>query len=102
MKESILKNTSVAVAIKISASAFVSLSLLLDLRKNEAITVDPIWVLWVESHELVEENVSHRGHTHGRARVARVSSDGGIDLWMVRFVSVFFLRAPLGWESTYC
>lgn len=50
------------------------------LRKDETISVDPIRVLGVECHELVEEDVCNRSHTHGSARVARVGFGGGIDL----------------------
>jgi hypothetical protein len=50
-------------------------------RKDETIAVDPIGVLGVESHELVPDNVSHRGHAHRGARVARVGRESGIDLY---------------------
>lgn len=50
------------------------------IRENESITVDPVGVLGVEAHELVEQNVSHWGHTHGGTRVARVGLGGGINL----------------------
>lgn len=49
-------------------------------RENETVAVEPIGVLWVESHELVPEDVGDRGHAHGGARMARVGFDGGIDL----------------------
>ena len=49
-------------------------------RQHEAISVQPVWVLGVEGHEFVEEDVGDRCHTHGRARVARVGLEGGIDL----------------------
>jgi hypothetical protein len=49
-------------------------------RENKAIAIDPVWVLGVERHELVEHNVSHRGHAHRGARVARVGLECGIDL----------------------
>lgn len=48
--------------------------------KDEAVTVEPLWVLWVEGHELVEQDVGHWGHSHGRTRVARVGGERGIDL----------------------
>jgi len=50
------------------------------IRENETITVDPVGVLGVEGHELVEQNVSHGGHAHGGTRVARVRLGGGINL----------------------
>lgn len=51
-----------------------------DVRENEAITVDPFGVLGVEGHELVEEDVGHRGHAHGGAGMARVGLEGRIHL----------------------
>ena len=50
------------------------------IRENKTITVDPVGVLGVEVHELVEQNVGHGGHAHGGTRVARVSLGGGINL----------------------
>jgi hypothetical protein len=49
-------------------------------REDEAIAVDPVGVLGVESHELVEQDVGRRGHAHRGARVAGVGLEGGIDL----------------------
>lgn len=51
-----------------------------DLRENESVSVDPIGVLGVETHELVEKNVRDRGHTHGCTGVTRVGFSGRIDL----------------------
>ena len=51
-----------------------------DLREDKSIAVEPIWVLWIEGHELVEEDVGRRGHAHRGTRVTRVGSEGGIDL----------------------
>lgn len=51
-----------------------------DIRENETITVEPVGVLGVEVHELVEQNVSHGGHAHGGTRVTRVGLGGGINL----------------------
>ena len=50
------------------------------LRENKAIPVEPIWVLGVEVHEFVKEDMSYRGHAHGSARMAGVGFRGGIDL----------------------
>jgi hypothetical protein len=49
-------------------------------REDETIAVDPVGVLGVESHELVEQDVGRRGHAHRGARVAGVGLEGGIDL----------------------
>ena len=51
-----------------------------NVREDESIAVDPFGVLWVESHELVEQDVGHRGHAHGSTRVARVGLSRSIDL----------------------
>ena len=84
-----------------------------DLREDKSVAVQPLGVLGVELHELVEKDVGNRRHTprttlvkpspmlstllclflffffffflfhlHGRARVARVGVEGGIDLLM--------------------
>jgi hypothetical protein len=50
------------------------------LREDETVAVDPFGVLGVESHELVPDDVGHRGHTHGGTRMARVCLECGIDL----------------------
>lgn len=51
-----------------------------DVRKDEAIAVEPVRVLRVESHELVEKNVRNRCHAHRGTGVTRVRFRGGIDL----------------------
>lgn len=50
------------------------------LRENESITIDPVGVLGVESHEFVEKDVGNRCHTHGRTGMPGVGCEGGIDL----------------------
>ena len=49
-------------------------------REDKAVAVDPVGVLGVESHELVEQDVGHRGHAHGGTGVTGVRLEGGIDL----------------------
>ena len=49
-------------------------------REDKSIAVDPFGVLGIESHELVEKNVGHRGHAHRGARMAGVGLSRGIDL----------------------
>lgn len=51
-----------------------------NVRENKSVAVNPIGVLWVEGHELVEENVGHRGHAHRGARMAGIGLGRGIDL----------------------
>lgn len=48
-------------------------------REDEAIAVDPIRVLGVEVHELVEEDVGNRCHAHWSTRMPRVGRERGID-----------------------
>jgi hypothetical protein len=43
-----------------------------DLREDEAVSVDPAGVLWVEGHEFVEEDVGGRRQAHRGARMAGV------------------------------
>lgn len=48
--------------------------------EDEAVAVEPLGVLRVEGHELVEQDVGDRSHAHGRTGVARVGLERGIDL----------------------
>ena len=63
-----------------SSSIFIDPRILMDLREDETISVEPFWILWIECHEFVEQNVGNRCHAHRGARVARVRLVGGIDL----------------------
>lgn len=49
-------------------------------REHKAVAIDPFGILWVERHELVEQDVGHGGHAHGGTRVTRVGLECGIDL----------------------
>ena len=49
-------------------------------REDKSVAVQPLRVLGVELHELVEQDVGDRRHAHGRTGVARVGVEGGIDL----------------------
>jgi hypothetical protein len=51
-----------------------------DVREDEAIAVDPIWILRIERHELIEKNMTNGRHSHRRTWVSRVCFKGGIDL----------------------
>lgn len=64
------------------------------LRENKSITIDPVGVFGVESHAFVEKNVGNRCHAHGRAGVAGVGFEGGINLH-IRLQSVVFWFALL-------
>jgi hypothetical protein len=100
VKQSILEHAAVAVAIQLRSAGILETrsfpsrverlfqaisNLVLDegrkyIRENETITVGPVRVLGVEVHELVEQNVGHRGHTHRGTGVTGVSLRGGINL----------------------
>ena len=64
------------------------------IREHKSVTVHPVRVLWVERHELVEQNVGDRGHTHRRTGVAGVGLGGGIDLYITT-VSVMIVAIAL-------
>lgn len=85
VEESILEHAAVSITV---ANRLASKSLVTrrqdPIRENKSVTVGPVGVLGVELHELVEENVGHRGHAHGRTGVAGVCLCGGIDLSVVR------------------
>ncbi len=51
-----------------------------DLREYESISIEPIRILRVEAHELVEEDVGNRRHTHRGAGMPGIGFEGGIDL----------------------
>ena len=52
-----------------------------NLRENETISIQPILVLRIEGHELIEENMGRRGQTHGRAGMTGIGFEGSIDLY---------------------
>ena len=49
-------------------------------RENKSIPIEPVRILRVEPHELVEENVCCRGQAHWGARMTRIGFNGGINL----------------------
>ncbi len=64
----------------------------LDLREDESIAIEPVGVLGVEGHELVEEHMGGRCHAHRGTWVTRVGLEGGIDLYKSRSVSPHSLK----------
>ena len=94
VQESILEHATVAVAARVSAivksaaifyhlwpkRSYILRIVWWYLREHEAVPVGPLRVLRVEPHELVEEDVGDRGHTHRRTGVAGVGLERGIDL----------------------
>jgi hypothetical protein len=64
-----------------------------DLREDKSVSIQPMWVLWVEGHEFVEQDMSDRGQAHGGAWVAGVRCEGGIDL---RKASCISRRSRIG------
>jgi hypothetical protein len=53
------------------------------IEQDEAIPIDLVWILRIEGHKLIEENVGDWRHPHGRARMARVRLERGIDLAVI-------------------
>jgi hypothetical protein len=70
-----------------------------DLRENESVSVEPVGVLGVEGHELVEKNVSNRGHAHRGTGVTRVGFGGRIDLEEHLMSVRFIIDYPLAGDS---
>ena len=52
----------------------------LHLREYESIPVEPIRILRVEIHELVEKDVSNRRHAHWGTGMPGIGFEGSIDL----------------------
>jgi hypothetical protein len=67
-----------------------AVGMVVDLRKNESVPVDPVWILRVKGHEFVEEDMGNRGHAHGGAGMAGVRFESGIDLIVEENVSHLF------------
>lgn len=59
-----------------------------DLRENETITVDPVWVLGVEVHELVEHDVGNGCHAHRSTGMTGIGFGGSIDLCEEQLISM--------------
>lgn len=51
-----------------------------DLREDKSVAVEPVWVLRVESHEFVKEDMSYGCHAHRGTWMAGVGIESGIDL----------------------
>lgn len=43
------------------------------------VTVEPVGILWIVPHDLVVQNMAHRGATHGQTRMTRIRLLNGID-----------------------
>jgi len=52
-----------------------------NLREDESVSVEPVWVLRVEGHKLVEQDMGSWCAAHGGTGVTRVGFEGGIDLF---------------------
>ena len=59
-----------------------------DVREDEAITIEPVWVLGVEAHELVEHDVGDGCHAHGGSGMTGIGFEGGIDLDEEQLISI--------------
>jgi hypothetical protein len=62
VEKSILKHAAVAVG------------------EHKSVAVEPIWVLWVEGHEAVEEDVGNGSASHGSTGVSAVRLERRINL----------------------
>lgn len=63
------------------------------IREDKSISVEPVWVLGVEGHELVEEDMGSWCAAHRGTGMTRVGFEGGIDLssqlpsaWVLFFI----------------
>ena len=59
-----------------------------DLRQDETIAIDPVWVLGVEIHELVEHDMGNGCHAHGSSGMTGIGFGGGIDLGEEQLISM--------------
>lgn len=50
------------------------------LRQGKSVPIDPMGVLGIESHELVKEDMSYRGHAHRSSRMTGICSECCVDL----------------------
>ena len=80
VEESILEHAAVAVAIANTLAKIVLAREIGFIREDKSVTVSPVGILGVKLHELVEENVGHRGHAHRGTGVTGVRLCGGINL----------------------
>lgn len=83
VKESILEHATVTVPDLVSYNSFPAIETQnrkKNVRENKTIPVNPVGVLGVEAHELVEEDVGDGGHAHRGTGVTGVGLEGGIDL----------------------
>jgi hypothetical protein len=60
----------------------------IDLREDKSISIQPIGILGIEGHALVEENMGRRSQSHGCAGMAGIGLEGGIDLCNEDTISV--------------
>ncbi len=51
-----------------------------DVREHKSVPVNPVWVLGVEGHEFVEEDVSGGREAHRRSGMTGVCFESRIDL----------------------
>src|ERR1044072_622502 len=72
-------------------------------REQKAISILPLWIAWIVTHEARPENVSHRRRAERQAGVGRLGFLGGgggertgcVDAKLIEFgidVGVFFLH----------
>ena len=59
-----------------------------NLRQDKTITVEPVWVLRVEVHELIEHDVGNGCHAHGGSGMTGVGFESGINLCEEQLISI--------------
>ena len=62
----------------------------LNSREYKSVSIEPVRVLWVEAHELVEHNMSDGSQAHGGSGMPTIGFEGSIDLkkcYIVRIVA---------------
>ena len=69
-------------------------------REDKSVAVNPVGVLGVESHELVEHDVGNRGHAHRGTGMAGVCLEGGIDLQKHHMLAIETFCSPQSIAST--
>ncbi len=59
-----------------------------DLRQDEAITIEPVWVLGIKTHEFVEHDMGNGCHSHWGSGMTGVGFKSGIDLYEDELISI--------------
>ena len=118
MEESVLKHAAVAIArVKVMSLRFFSLFFFFKKKKkihqsysreNEAIPVEPLWILGIKLHHLLEQDMGYRGHSPTRLLVRllllpqRRAITTGENAHGSTRVSRLCVESSIGLEITVC